>query len=78
MRVRALVSVEHIVISRPSEIFARAQFAHIALMTPGTVTESVERRPCVQEVDSFVPGRVKLMTYKVYGCRFLTRRLALI
>ena len=47
-------------------------------MQPGAVTESVERGPHVWEIRSLVPGRVKIVTYKIDTCHFLAWPLAVI
>ena len=40
--------------------------------------ESIERRPCMWEIKSSVPSRVKRMTYKMYTCDFLAWHFVLI
>ena len=42
----------------------------VEYQVPGAVAESVERGLHVQEIRSSVPGRVKLMTYKIETCCF--------
>ena len=50
----------------------------VPIARPGHSGQTLESRPCVWEIMSLVPGRVKLMTYKIDTCLFLVGCSALL